>query len=236
MDKIADEKKKEWWEKYLKHTIKFRGANLVDIRKELKVWYTKEHIDHRDPEEQLELALSFFAEEYAEDKLVGVLFLQEYVYNKFSWDILVPKFETLFENGYIYDWNVCDWFCVRILCPLIKENGLPCAEAIAKWNASDNVWQARASLVSFVNLTKEEEFRQIILDSCHVLIRRNERFAKTAVGWALRELSKLDEKLVVDFIKKNKDYFSKESLENAIKYFTLEEKAKLKNLIPRKKT
>ncbi|UGV41466.1 DNA alkylation repair protein [Methanococcoides orientis] len=92
--------------------------------------------------------------------------------------------------------------------------------------------QARVSLVSFVNLTREEEFRKIILDSCQVLIRRYERFEKTPVGWAPQELSKLDKKLVVNLIKNNKNYFLKESLENAIKYFDTEEKVKLKNLLP----
>ncbi|WP_135607277.1 hypothetical protein [Methanococcoides methylutens] len=33
-------------------------------------------------------------------------------------------------------------------------------------------------------------------------------------------MSRSNRELVVNFIKKNKDYFSKESMENGIKYFT----------------
>lgn len=57
---IADEKKNGRWGKSLKYTIKFRGANLVDIRKELKTWYINEGINSLALEDQLELALSFF--------------------------------------------------------------------------------------------------------------------------------------------------------------------------------
>jgi 3-methyladenine DNA glycosylase AlkD len=51
-----------------------------------------------------------------------------------------------------------------------------------------------------------------------VLIRREERFAKTAVGWVLRDLSKHDSAVVKDFVDQNLRYFSAESLRNALKY------------------
>jgi 3-methyladenine DNA glycosylase AlkD len=218
LEKVADKKTKNWWERYMRNVIEFRGVNLVRIREELHDWYKNNQIENTDLNSQLELALTFFKERYAEDKLAGVLFLQDYLYKGIDWKVLIPKYAKLFENGYIYDWNVCDWFSVRVLGQMIKKNGMPCARAIAKWNSSTNVWQARASLVAFVNLTKGAEFVPIILDSCNILIRREERFAKTAVGWILRELSKSNKDLVVSFVKKNKMHFSKEGLDNAIKY------------------
>ena len=48
-----------------------------------------------------------------------------------------------------------------------------------------------------------------MLGSCSKLIRREERFAKTAVGWILRELSKTDKKAVVAFIEKYAQIFFK---------------------------
>ena len=185
LDKIASQKTKIWWERYLRNTVEFRGVNLVRIREELHKWYKSEKINTLNETQQLDLALSFFSGRFAEDKLTGVLFLQEYLYKNIDWKILVPKFEKLFTANLIYDWNVCDWFCVRVLGPMIKENGMNCAKAISKWRNSKNVWQARASLIAFVGLTKEVKYRKIILDSCENLIKREERFAKTAVGWIL---------------------------------------------------
>ncbi len=101
-------------------------------------------------------------------------------------------------------------------------NGKDCAIAISRWSKSQNLWQARASVVSFVNFVKVknknrhfEELIELILSSCTVLIQREERFAKTAVGWILRELSILYKEEVISFIGKYVDYFSKESLRNA---------------------
>ncbi|MBP2029102.1 3-methyladenine DNA glycosylase AlkD [Methanohalophilus levihalophilus] len=228
LESVAKIKTKDWWEKYLKYTIEFRGVNLAVIRDELKVWYTEQGIDNLSLDDQLDLALSFFEEEYAEDKLAGVLFLQLYLYDRFEWKLLFPRFEGLFENNYIFDWNVNDWFCVRVLGPIIEKNGMECAKAISGWHSSGNVWQARCSLVAFANLTGNEEFRTMLLESCSILIQREERFAKKAVGWIMRELAKSDEKVVVGFIQENGSFFSRESLENAIKYFDKEEKKYLR--------
>ena len=228
--KFADEKRKLWFENYIKHGTKYRGVEIPTIRTELKAWSKDEDIDKLPLDTQLDLALSFFEEDYAEDKLAGILFLQLYLYDKFDYEDLLLRFESIFENGYIYDWSVCDWFCTRVLRQMIKTNGRECAEAISKWNTSKNVWQARCSVVAFTTLTKDNQYTSLLLKSNAKLIKREERFAKTAVGWILRELSKVDKQIVVNFIAEYRPYFSRESHENAIKYFDKDEKKKMREL------
>ena len=231
LDKHANIKRKLWFENYIKHNTKYRGVELPKIRDELKEWYSEENIEQLSLNEQLDLALSFFEEDYAEDKFAGILFLQLYLYNKIDYEILLLRFETIFEKGYIYDWSVCDWLCTRVLRNMIKVNGMKCAKAISEWNTAENVWQARSSVVAFTNINKENQFTPLILESNAILIKREERFAKTAVGWLLREISKIDQGIVIDFIKEYGQHFSKECLENSIKYFAKEEKIQLRCLI-----
>ena len=119
---------------------------------------------------------------------------------------------------------------------MIKANGSKCAEAISKWHASQNVWQARCSVVAFSTLTKDGEYTLLLLKSNAKLIKREERFAKTAVGWILRELSKIDKQIVVDFIAENRQYFSRESHENAIKYFDKDQKQEMRKKIKESKS
>ncbi len=63
----------------------------------------------------------------------------------------------------------------------------------------------------------------MIKESCNVLIKREERFAKTAVGWIMREVSKYNKELVKKILDKNIIYFSTESLKNATKKFNNQE-------------
>lgn len=84
IDKYSDEKRKEWFENYIKHNTKYRGVEISQVKTELKAWYQSEEIDKLPLDEQLDLALSFFDEEYAEDKFAGILFLQLYLYKKLT--------------------------------------------------------------------------------------------------------------------------------------------------------
>lgn len=231
IDEHSDEKRKQWFENYIKHNTKYKGVKLPTIRTELRALYTEDKIEKFPLDEQLDLALSFFEEDYAEYKFAGILFMQLYLYNKFDYQVLLSRFESIFENDLIYDWSVCDWFCTRVLRQMIKLNGDKCAEAITTWNSAENVWQARCSIVSFTTITENNRYVSLIIKSCDKLIRREERFAKTAVGWILREISKTQKQLVLDFIEEYRPYFSRESHENAIKYFEKDEKKKLRDLL-----
>lgn len=205
----------------MKESAPFMGVKMPVIRTVLHQWY-KENVEGiLEYSEQLELALSLFDGEYTEEKLAGTLFLQE---------ILLPsgvikcrrdidRFAALFASGKIYDWNTCDWFCVKVLGPLIRANGLDCANRISRWRSAKNLWQARACLVPFVKVADNSVYYPDIEVSCRVLIRREERFAKTAVGWILRDISKYDVAFVRRVIEGNIKYFSFESLNNATKYF-----------------
>ena len=87
-----------------------------------------------------------------------------------------------------------------------------------------NLWQARASVVSFVRVADNSDYYNMIEMSCSNLIKREERFSKTSVGWILREISKHESKLVKQFIERNLSHFSIESLRNALKYSSNDER------------
>jgi 3-methyladenine DNA glycosylase AlkD len=111
-----------------------------------------------------------------------------------------------------------------VLGATIKQNGEQCAKAITSWKDAKYLWQARSSVVPFVNLASESSYYPYIQEACVVLIGREERFSKTAVGWVLRDISKHDEQFVVSFVDNHLKSFSKESLSNALKYFDKEKK------------
>ena len=150
--------------------------------------------------------------------------MQNFLYNKLPWQMLLDKCGAIYQEKLIFDWNICDWFCIRVLGAMIKKHGDPCAMAIANWKHADYLWQARSSVVPFVNLTATAKYYPYIHDACTVLINREERFAKTAVGWILRDVSRHDEHFVMTFIENHLASFSRESLANALKYFGQDKK------------
>ena len=218
---FSSKKKKNWWEKYMQYVIEFRGVGIPEIRKLQKNWY-KEYLQLLSFEEQSEIAIEFFRQELAEDKLAGVLLFQNYLFDKVSLEYMIEQYNLIFQEELIYDWNICDWFCVRVLTNTIKYYDMKAVKVISSWKDEKYLWKARASIVAFIGLTDDKKYYPFIFDNCKALIQRDERFAKTAVGWILHDIYKVDEKIVFNFVDDNLNYFDKESLKNALKYTSKE--------------
>ncbi|HSH76954.1 MAG TPA: DNA alkylation repair protein [Herpetosiphonaceae bacterium] len=77
IERQARPETKAWWESYLKHAIPFRGVPMAGIRAELHAWLRDQALYDAAPSRQMDLALGLMCERYAEDKLAGILLLQE---------------------------------------------------------------------------------------------------------------------------------------------------------------
>ena len=220
-----------WWQSYVKEGAPFLGVTMPIIRTVVRQWYRDCVQGRLDQPEQVDLALALFEGEYTEEKLAATLFLQEILLPLNAVDSTrdIERFGDLFARGRIYDWNTCDWFCVKVLGPLIKRNGVECANRISAWRGASNLWQARASLVAFVAVADQGVYYPAIEESCKVLIRRPERFAKTAVGWILRDVSRYDNAFASRVVEESIQFFSSESLRNATKYFVKDEQKRYRD-------
>ena len=123
LQKHADQKIKTWWENYVKQSAPFRGVKMSVIRSVMHKWYQEFIKDVFNDNQQIDLALGLLKEKHTEDKLAGTLFLQEILLpaGAIQWKRDIPRFAELFADGNIYDWNLCDWFCVKVLGPAHSE-------------------------------------------------------------------------------------------------------------------
>jgi len=231
----ATTKTKDWWEAYMKQVIPFRGVKMPDVRSALHRWYADEGIGEWPVDEQKELALALFRERHAEDKIAGILLLQEILLpaGALDWRADLPRFADLFRDGWIDDWNVCDWFCVKVLGPLVEREGEACARAIAAWKTAENLWQRRAAGVAFVNLAKRADenfsgFSDLLLEVSAATVKHAERFSQTGTGWVLRELSLAEPARVERFVETHLCDFSSEGLRYASSKLADESQRRLK--------
>lgn len=223
LQEAASEPKREWWERYLRGSASFRGVSMGEVRTTLHDWYHEHGFETWESTEQARLALQLIRQNHTEDKLAGMLFLQEILLpsGEPQHSLLLPEFADLFEGGCLADWNSVDWFCVKVLGPLVERDGEPCARGIGDWRMASTLWQRRASAVAFVNLVKRGEifpgFFQIVMESCEVLVGDRERFSQTGAGWVLREMSRVDPVAVETFLTDHLEEMSREAVRNAVK-------------------
>lgn len=206
-----------WLENYVKHDIKSFGVGIPEIREIIKKFEKDTQLCKSTTKIQVEFLNDLMKNDYTEPKLAAILFIQLYWKSKNAEAILDISSYWL-DNQWITDWNVCDWLCVRLLTPVLDKETEMATLVFRVWNKSPILWKARASLVPFAQSKKLERHSEIIRQFSTELIKREERFCKTAVGWVLREYSKIDNKFVTNFLEQFSDWTTKEVIKNATKY------------------
>lgn len=218
----------KWHSRYLRDATPVLGVRMPGIRSAVSEWAAEHALPGDDARDAKRLAYSLFDGAFEEEKLAGVLFLHEFLQVKGMLGVSdVEDLAALFDGGGISDWNCCDWFCVKVLARLVECEGAPVVERVAAWCSAGNLWRARSSVVGLLGIVKEREGREVVLACCKVVGKREERFAKTSVGWALREMAKHDRKAVTGFLDEHVDMLSK----NATKGLSDREKKKYVALV-----
>jgi len=214
---IGKPEKAKWLENYIKHDIKSKGVGIPNIRQIILEKNKEFRINQKSIAEQIELLNDLMSQQYTEDKLSAILYLQLFWKNKNERQT-IDLISEWFNGDLITDWNVCDWLCVRILTPMVDSWTTQTIKELKKWNKNKNLWKARASLVPFAQCKTIDRHIDLIQEFSIELIKREERFCKTAVGWVLREYSIIDRDFVKEFISKNENLMTKEVIRNATKY------------------
>ncbi len=216
---IGIPEKARWLENYIKHQVKSKGVGIPEIRKILLRANKQFQLMDKSVQHQIEILNDLMLQEYAEDKLAAILYLQLF-WKGTNEEITLELVSNWFDEGLITDWNICDWLCVRILSPMVDNMAEITLLELSQWNNNKNLWKARASLVPFAQSKTIAKHTEMIKEFSTVLIKREERFCKTAVGWVLREYSKVDSNLVTTFLEEHKDWVTKEVGKNATKYLS----------------
>ena len=200
--------KAEWWNHYMKGEIRFVGTSIPEIRKLLIELNVSTGLDQLPMNQQV-----------AEHKLAAILYIQLFWLGVQKNSFLLSLVSDWFTDRYIFDWNTCDSLAVRVIAPLLNSGDEQVTWALSQWNCDPYLWKARASLVPYAFSDNISRYKKNIERSADILIRREERFAKTAVGWVMREYSKVDEEFVLEFLSKHVKHTTWEVKRNALKYY-----------------
>ena len=112
------------------------------------------------------------------------------------------------------------WDTIDFLCKVIGNVGLRDArvkELMLEWSKDENMWIKRTAIEHQLGLkekTDHELLENIIVNS----LGSDEFFINKAIGWALRDYSKVNQAWVKDFLNKYRDEMSSLSLKEASKY------------------
>jgi 3-methyladenine DNA glycosylase AlkD len=99
-------------------------------------------------------------------------------------------------------WDTVDGLGSVAVSPLTDKFG--CEKLIGKWNKSSNMWLNRAA-IQHQRGRKFETDVKLVLKYCDDHASSDEFFVVKSIGWALRDISKINPKAVRDFLKAHPD-------------------------------
>jgi len=99
-------------------------------------------------------------------------------------------------------WDTVDGLGSVAISPLTDKYG--CEKLIGAWNKSPNIWLNRAA-IQHQRGRKFETDVKLILSYCDDHARSDEFFVVKAIGWALRDIAKINPKAVRVFLKAHPD-------------------------------
>lgn len=149
-------------------------------------------------EERFVLAKMFYKSGFSEQATFGNTLLE------LSVESMIPKQINFLDEiiGYFNSWATTDWFCILLMQPLLRKHPKETLDMLRKWNSSENIWNRRASVVTFVRkIGGSGEFTDEVLELCENLIWDKEDLVQKGVGWALKDNMHDAKERVLDYVK-----------------------------------
>ena len=149
-------------------------------------------------EARLELAKRLILSEIGEQQTIAFFVLESMA------DYFTPdKFPLLDEFiSHMFGWGKIDAFCGGFLQKVLKKYPEEVIALVTKWNASNNIWEKRASVVLFTRKIAESgKYNDIALSLCANLVHDKHDLVRKGVGWALKDMMRSDKKRITDYIK-----------------------------------
>ncbi|MDA1279153.1 MAG: DNA alkylation repair protein [Chloroflexi bacterium] len=207
---------------YLKSDLDFFGTAVPDIRAVLKNTVRVHPAIRRT--ELLQLSLNCFDSSYFEMHLFGVFLLDRYGAVLEQADL--RHIETIVRM--CKTWALVD--------PLsnpgaeLVDRGMPEAGPILdEWSVDENFWLRRISmLVLMPGLRRDQEYWDRFVGYADSMIEEREFFIRKAIGWVLRDMSKVRPKPVGEYVRRHIAVMSGVTFREAVKYLPEPEQSELR--------
>ena len=181
--------------KYMKNLFPYLGIKTPERRELLRQYYKEYGKPEISELKQISRELWELPEREFQYCAVGMLQLYK---NKVD-----ASFIELYEQLIITKswWDTVDGIAVNLVGSLFKKYPEMMKPHTEKWQASGNMWLQRTALLFQLNYKADTNI-ELMFDIIRLNLGSKEFFINKAIGWILRQYSKTDAQVVMDFVEK----------------------------------
>lgn len=219
LKKNVDENYRKNTFSFFKEPIKCYGVRNPVARKIAKKYFAK--IEDKNKKEICSLCEELLRSDFNEEATIAF----EWIYN------LRKQFEAkdfaVFESWikkYVNNWAKCDDFCTHSVGEIILQYP-EYLEDLKTWAKSKNRWVRRASAVTLILPARKGKFIKEAFEIADILFYDKDDLVQKGYGWLLKEVTKLHEKEVLEYVIKHKIDMPRTALRYAIEKMSKDKKA-----------
>lgn len=207
LEQFRDNKQAEKMSSYMQNKFEFLGIRKPQL-KEITKPYLKES---RKYDFDWEFVNICWGKDYREAQYIAINYLSMNLKKLTDKDL--PKLKQLIVSKSW--WETVDSLDAMVGSIVLKNKQLE--NKMLEWSISDNIWLKRVA-IDFQQEYKEKTNTELLEKIIYNNFGSDEFFINKAIGWSLRDYSKVNPEWVEDFLLKYKDQLSNLSIKEASKY------------------
>lgn len=199
---------------YMKSTIPFYGLKTPAVRNVLKP-LLKQHTLRSAEEWELAIRTLWDTVTHREEWYAALDIARYGRYREYrsSLDAL-PLYVHLIRTGAW--WDVCDEIAQHLVGEVLMKQREVASATMRDWGTDDHLWIRRCSILS-QNRHREKTDPALLRDCILPSIDDSDFFSRKAIGWALRDYSRIDPAWVIAFVNEFEDRLSGLSKREALR-------------------
>lgn len=212
----SDPVRAEQQQKYMKSDLPFFGVAVPEVRRIARE--TSRAVRFANPDAWQEAILSIWrTAERREELYAAVELLNDPAYRAWLSPDRINLVRELVVTGAW--WDLVDAIASNAVGRMLASHRDETGAILRSWSVDDNIWLRRTAILAQLRF-KADTDQVLLTDVIEPSVERPEFFLRKAIGWALREYSKVDPEFVLDFMAGNADRLSPLTRREGLKVLT----------------
>ena len=185
--RVADPAKAPDMQAYMKSELPFHGVQAPVLKRVVREALAEFRL--RTAEEWRGAVLTLWREAtHREERYAALGIAGDRRYREYRTRAALPLYEELVVTGAW--WDYVDWIA-KLVAELFDDDPAEMAAAMRAWSRHADLWKRRVSIISQLPRKRATDL-ELLYDCIEANLADRNFFIRKAIGWALREYSKVD--------------------------------------------
>ena len=197
----------------MKSSLPFHGVSVPEVRRITRETARSFRFD--DPDVWQDVILSIWRRaERREELYSAVEFLCEPPRKEWLSPERIDLMRELIVAGAW--WDIVDAIASRAMGLVLAAHTSETSIVLRDWSRDENIWQRRTAILAQLRF-KTDTDQVLLTEVIEPSLGRPEFFLRKAIGWALREYSKVEPEFVLEYVSRNSERLSSLSKREGLK-------------------